>query len=459
MTALVVQDKSTHAELDRVAWDDEASTQRVIERSEHAFRSSPWRRDARLRQTVLLAWADALEQHADELVDLLVRESGKVRRECEREVAMCVDALRFNAGITRVIAGSAHELSDGSAGYLLRQASGPAAFIVPWNWPLFLLFRDLAQGLAAGVTAVVKPAPLTPLATARAVGLLPDSAPSDVVQVVFGDADVGQALARDERIRVVAFTGSTVVGRLVAGAATAHFARPVLELGGKGASVIHDDADLEAAVATCLQFSFISAGQMCMASSRILVQRPVYQRVLDMVCDRVSALRAGDPRDENSDMGPLISAEQASRVSGYVELARAEGSLLLGGTAPKGLDLPGAFLSPAVVSGEQIHQRLRTEEIFGPVVTVEPFENDHDGIALANATKYGLAASVWTQDVTRGWQASRALEFGTVWVNGYNRLFAEVPSGGSKESGMGRTRGLEGINEFTELKHINWNVP
>lgn len=458
MTLLVVHDKSTQVELDRLHQDDETSTRQAIERSEHAFRTSPWRTDARLRQGTLLGWAEALEQHATELVDLLVQESGKVRRECEREVALCVDALRFNAGITRVIAGSAHELSDGSAGYLLRQPVGPAAFIVPWNWPLFLLFRDLAPGMAAGVTAVVKPAPLTPLATARAVGLLPDAAPSDVVQVVFGDAEVGQTLASDERIRVVAFTGSTEVGRSVARAATAHFARPVLELGGKGASVIHDDADLDTAVTTCLQFAFISAGQMCMASSRILVQRPVYQRVLDMVCDRVSALRAGDPGDEDSDLGPLISAEQARRVSGFVELARTEGSLLLGGTAPGGLDLPGAFLSPAVVGGEQIHPRLRTEEIFGPLVTVEPFETDREGIDLANATRYGLAASVWTRDVTRGWRASRALQFGTVWVNGYNRLFAEVPSGGSKDSGMGRTRGLEGINEFTELKHINWNV-
>lgn len=458
MTLLVVRDKSSHAELDRLPQDDATSTRQAIERSEHAFRNSPWRTDARLRQSVLLDWAGALEQHTTELVDLLVQESGKVRRECEREVAMCVDALRFNAGLTRVIAGSAHELSDGSAGYLLRQAIGPAAFIVPWNWPLFLLFRDLAPGLAAGVTAVVKPAPLTPLATVGAVGLLPDVAPADVVQVVHGDAEVGQALASDQRIRVVAFTGSTEVGRSVARAATAHFARPLMELGGKGASVIHDDADLDAAVTTCLQFAFISTGQMCMASSRLLVQRPVYQRVLDMVCDRVSALRAGDPGDEHSDMGPLISAEQASRVAGYVQLARAEGSLLLGGAAPKGVDLPGAFFSPAVVGGEQIHPRLRTEEIFGPVVTVEPFGTDQEGIDLANATRYGLAGSVWTQEVTRGWRASRALEFGTVWVNGYNRLFAEVPSGGSKDSGMGRTRGLEGINEFTELKHINWNV-
>ncbi|WP_062213628.1 aldehyde dehydrogenase [Streptomyces sp. NBRC 109706] len=455
---LTVFDKSTHEELGSVREDDPTTTADAVGAVAEAFRRGPWRRDARLRQSVLAAWADALARHTDELVGLLLRETGKVRAECERELDFTVDALRFNAGMARLVSGSSHELSDGSAGHLIREPAGPAAFVVPWNWPLFLLFRDLAPALAAGVTAVLKPAPLTPLATARALELLPAEAPEDVVRMVVGGAEVGRALSEDPRIRVVAFTGSTAVGRQVATSAVARFAKPVLELGGKGASVVLDDADVPAAVSACVANAFVTAGQMCMANSRILVQRPLYQRVLDAVCERVEALRVGHPDAPGTDLGALISAEQAERVSGYLELAASDGSLRLGGGRVRCDGLAGAFLRPAVIAGERVHPRLRREEIFGPVVTVEAFDRDEDGVALANETEYGLAAAVWTGRHDRAWRAARELEFGTVWVNRYNRTFAEVPSGGAKHSGMGRTRGFEGVHEFTELKHVNWGI-
>ncbi|MFC7405691.1 aldehyde dehydrogenase family protein [Georgenia alba] len=455
--SLAVHDKTTGEHIETVRLDDADSTATAIGRAEQAFTSTPWARDARLRQEALLAWSDAVAGARAELVALLLRETGKVRAECEREIDFTVDALRFNAGMARLVSGSAHELWDGSAGHLVRQPAGPAAFIVPWNWPLFLLFRDLAPALAAGVTAVVKPAPATPLATRRALELMPEIVPSDVVTLVFGDAEVGEALASDPRVKVVAFTGSTAVGRAVARHAVSHFAKPFLELGGKGASLILDDADVEAAVEACLANAFITSGQMCMANSRILVQRPLLGRVRDLVCDRVSALRVGDPSDAGTDLGALISQEQADRVSGYLDIARGDGTLLLGG-GPAGTDLGGAFLAPAVISGEQIDPRLRREEIFGPVVSVEAFDEDKAGVALANETDYGLAAAVWTADARRAWTLARELDFGTVWVNRYNRTFPEVPSGGMKSSGMGRTRGFEGVHEFTELKHVNWNL-
>lgn len=456
---LNVLDKSTGELLGAVPQNDAESTAATIGRAAAAFTDTAWRSDSRLRQQVMTGWADALAQRESELVELLVRETGKIRSECAREVAFAVDALRFNAGMARMVTGAAYDLWDGSAGHLVRSAAGPAAFIVPWNWPLFLLFRDLAPGLAAGVTAVVKPAPQTPLSTLRALELLPDSAPKDIVTLVFGDAEVGQALSSDPRIRVVAFTGSTSVGREVARNAVSHFAKPFLELGGKGASLVFDDADVERAVETTLANAFITAGQMCMANTRILVQgEALHRRVLDMVCDRVSSLRVGHPGDDATHIGALISAEQSGRIQQYLDLARQDRTLLLGGSAPRDLGLPGAFLEPAVISGEEIHPRLRREEVFGPVVTVERFDTDEQGVDLANDTAYGLAASVWTADVRRAWQASRALSFGTVWVNRYNRTFPEVPSGGMKESGMGRTRGFEGVHEFTELKHINWEL-
>lgn len=451
--AIEVNDKATGELIDRVEENDAAGVDAAVGRAMEAFRRSAWRRDSRLRQDVMRRWADAIEAAADKLVDSLLAETGKVRTECERELAFTVDALRFNSGITRLIAGSAHELPDGSAGHLIREPVGVAGFIVPWNWPLFLLFRDLAPALAAGVTAVVKPSPLTPLTTMRAVALAPAELPDSVVVIVNGGAEVGQALAGHLDVAAVSFTGSTAVGRLVATAAVQRFAKPMLELGGKGASLVFPDADLDRAIEAIMANAFITAGQMCMANSRVLVHRAIAAQVRDRLAERVAALHVGDPRDAATDLGAIISATQADGIQGYLDIARAEGSLLLGGQR---LELGGgAFIQPAVISGDRIDARLRSEEIFGPVITVEPFDDEDEAYALANETQYGLGAAVWSNDVSRTWRAARALSFGTIWINRYNRTFAEVPSGGMKSSGMGRTRGFEGVHEFTELKHIN----
>ncbi|MGC5614922.1 aldehyde dehydrogenase family protein [Georgenia sp. Z1491] len=453
-----ILDKATGATLGEVTLDDAASADRTIATADAAFRSGPWRYDANLRQVALAGWADELERHGDELAAIIRGETGKVRRECDREVAMAIDALRFNSGAARSVAGTAHELPDGSAGHLVRVPVGPAAFVTPWNWPLFLLLRDMAPALAAGVTAVIKPAPLTPLATARAIELAGGHVPAGVLNMVRGGADIGQLLSSDERLKVVAFTGSTQVGRDVARTVSGRLGRPFLELGGKGVSVLHDDADLDAAIDTILTFGFITAGQMCMANSRVLAHRSVADEVRDRLVDRVSRLVVGHPDDPAVDTGAIVSTTQAEKIRGYLEIARNDGTLLVGGEQPGGLDLPGEFITPALVAGDQIDTRLLKEEIFGPVVTLETFDSDADAVRMANDTDYGLAAAVWTNDLRRAWQSARALDFGTVWLNRYNRTFSEVPSGGMKASGVGRTRGFDGIHEFMELKHINFDV-
>jgi len=451
-----VTDKTTGAVIGTVREDDAASVAAAVDRAAAAFRDSAWRRDTRLREDVMRRWADAVEASRVELVDSLLAETGKVRSECEREVAFTVDALRFNASMGRLVAGTAHELSDASAGHVIREPIGVAGFIVPWNWPLFLLFRDLAPALAAGVTAVVKPSPLTPLTILRALELAPAELPTSAISIVNGGAEVGGALSAHPDVAGVAFTGSTAVGRLVALAAVQRFAKVMLELGGKGASIIFPDAELDKAVDAIIANAFITAGQMCMANTRVLVHRSIFTEVRDDITERVRALRVGDPRESGMDIGAIISSVQADRIRHYLDIARADGSLLLGGER---VDVgAGSFLRPAVVSGGRLDARLRTEEIFGPVVTVEPFDGEEEAFASANATPYGLAAAVWTHDVGTAWRAGRALRFGTVWVNRYNRTFAEVPSGGAKESGMGRTRGFEGVHEFTELKHINFEL-
>lgn len=429
----------------------------AVARARAAF-GSEWSRNAVLRADALNRWADALAAGAQQMSTLLVRETGKIRAETDREVAMSVDALRFNAGIARHLDGGAGPLPDGSIAYIERQPIGVAGMIVPWNWPVFLLMRDLAPALAAGVTAVIKPAPQTPLSTRHVVEVAQGAGvPAGVLEVVYGGAEVGSALVTHRDIRAIAFTGSTEVGKAVMRAAAADLTRVLLELGGKGVSVVFADSDLDAAVEACVRNAFVTSGQMCMANTRTLVERPVFDAVRDAVLERVRVLRVGHPDAADTDLGPLISQQHCERVMGYVELARRRGSVLAGGERI-GDAGTGAFLAPTVICGDDLDEPLVTEEIFGPVVSVEPFSDEDSAVAMANASPYGLVSAVWTADVNRAWRVARRLDAGTVWVNRYNRMFAEVPSGGFKQSGIGRTRGLEGLREFSEIKHINWAV-
>jgi betaine-aldehyde dehydrogenase len=415
-----------------------------------------WSRDGRWRADVLRAWADALRAHGESLAAALVAETGKPVTEARAEVAGAVEALTYNAGLARHVGGTAGTLSDGSVAHLIREPVGLSAFIVPWNWPVLLLFRDLAPALAAGVTALVKPALQTSLVTERVIALGRDAGlPADAVRLVIGDVAVGRAVIAHPALRAVAFTGSTAVGTEIMRDAAHGMKRTLLELGGKGAAVVFADADVSRAVDALLPAVVITAGQMCMACTRILVQRPLLEEVRERLLDGLRALRIGDPRDERTKVGPLISAGQRARVERYLTGA---GGTVLGGERVRPDGLPGHFLAPALVTDVDVHSPIVQEDIFGPVVTLETFESEVEAIRLANATPYGLASAVWTADVDRAWRMSRAIEAGTVWVNGYNRSYPEMPSGGYKSSGVGRTRGVAGLELFTELKHVHFSV-
>ncbi|HTW82885.1 MAG TPA: aldehyde dehydrogenase family protein [Candidatus Sulfotelmatobacter sp.] len=451
-------DPSTGAELGGVPLASAADVQRAVARAHAAFERGLWSRDAKLRARVLLAWADALEAQAGELVPLIVRETGKIVREARAEVAGSVDALRYNAGLARYVGGRAGTLPDGSVAHLERTPLGVTGFITPWNWPLLLVLRDLAPALAAGVTAVLKPAEQTPLVVQRMLDIgYGAGVPEDVVQVVHGvGPSVGAALVRHPDVRAVAFTGSSATGAIIARDAAATFKTVLLELGGKASNVLFADAELDRAVSAVVRNAFVTAGQMCMACTRVLVERSVYADVLAAIVARVRALRVGDPFDEATDLGALITEQHLARVLGFVEDPQRTGTIEAGGKRARPAGLSGTFMEATVVAGPARGATIVREEVFGPVVTVEPFEGDDDAIALANATDYGLSAGVWTADVRRAWRMARAIRAGTVWVNGYNASFAEMPSGGTKHSGLNRTRGVEGLELFTELKHINW---
>lgn len=418
-----------------------------------------WARDHRMRATILLAWAERLLAHADDLVTALVAQTGKPVREARMEVAGAAEALRYNAGLCRYIGGRAGSLADGNVLHLVRQPVGPTAFIVPWNWPVLLLLRDLSPALAAGVTAVVKPSPQTALVTERAIELGHAAGlPREAVAIVNGDRGVGAALVAHPLIRAVSFTGSTTVGRHIMTAAAADFTRPLLELGGKGVALIFEDADLPRACADVVAAAFITAGQMCMACTRVLVHRSVYPQVLQTICGATEMLTVGDPRLETTQIGPLISPAAARRVIGYLDRARHEATVVTGGREVNPDGLRGGFITPAVITDVDVRSPLVQDDVFGPVVTIEPFDDEEAALASANSTPFGLVGSVWTADVRRAWRASSAIAAGTVWVNGYNRSYPEMPSGGFKASGLGRTRGIEGLEQFTEIKSIHFTV-
>jgi acyl-CoA reductase-like NAD-dependent aldehyde dehydrogenase len=430
----------------------------AVAAAEAAF-AGAWQRDHRRRAEALHAWADRIEAESGPLVDQLVRETGKVLAEARAEIAGSIDALRFNAGLARVPLGRAGQLHDGSESHLVREPVGPTVFITPWNWPVLLLLRDLAPALAAGVTAIVKPSPQTHLVTDRIVSLghAAGIAP-DVVRVLAGGAEVGSALVRHPGTAAVAITGSTAAGQAVLRDAAETMTRPLLELGGKAAMVVLDDGDLERALPLAGRASITTAGQMCMACTRVIVPESRFEQARDILADQIGSFRVGRPEDDGVDLGPLIGEAAFTKVASYVETARREASVVVGGERVQPDGTNGYFLTPALVTGADPLSRLVQDDIFGPVLSLETFTDEEEAIRLANATSFGLATAVWTSDVSRAFAVSRRMRAGTVWVNGYNRSYAEAPSGGHRMSGLGRTRGIEGIEQFTELKHVHFHV-
>jgi acyl-CoA reductase-like NAD-dependent aldehyde dehydrogenase len=409
-----------------------------------------WRAlDPGARAGILRALADALEQRLDELAVLEARNAGKPIGDARGEMAMVVDTFRYYAGAPERLLGETIPVAGGQA-WTVREPLGVVGLITPWNFPLAIASWKLAPALAAGNTVVLKPAELTPLTALRFAEIaLEAGIPAGVVNVVAGPGRTcGARLVEHPDVAKIAFTGSTEVGRSIAAGAAQTIKRVTLELGGKSANVIFADADLEAAATAAPMAVFGNAGQDCCARSRILVQEPALERFMELLADAVSGLVVGDPLDEATQMGPLISADQRETVGSFLD---GEAPVAIRGSVPDG---PGFWFAPTVLAPVRADARVAREEVFGPIAAVIPFADESDAVRMANDSIYGLSGSVWTRDGARALRMTRAIETGAISVNSNTSVRVATPFGGFKQSGYGRELGPHALDAYTEVKSI-----
>ena len=402
--------------------------------------------------------ADALEARYEEIAALESRDTGK-----PISLARTVDAhrsvsnFRFFAGILREHEGDVFEMAS-ATNYVVNKPVGVGALITPWNLPLYLLSWKVAPAIGMGNTVVCKPSELTPMTADLMMRVIDEvGLPAGVVNLVHGDgAGAGAPLVAHSDVDLVSFTGGTSTGEKVAASAAPAFKKLSLELGGKNASIVFADCDMDSTVAGVVRAGFLNQGQVCLCGSRVLVEDSVYAEFRDRFVDAVEAMRIGDPSDESTDLGALISEDHLAKVQGYVELAKQEGgALLTGGTPclPSGFE-GGNWMAPTVIEGLGPDSRCSTEEIFGPVVTLHPFGSEDEAVAIANNTRYGLAGSVWTSDLDKGRRVSEAIDTGMVWVNTWLHRDLRVPFGGVKDSGVGREGGKWSLGFFSEAMNV-----
>lgn len=426
----------------------------AVSAAERAF-SGPWGDTTPAeRATLLLRLADIIVDHSLEFADLESINVGKPRGDAAFEITEASDVLRYMAGVARVPEGSgATEYKHGATSFIRREPIGVAGQITPWNFPLLLAVFGLAPALAAGNCVVLKPSEVTPLSTLRLAQLAADVFPAGVINVVAGDGETtGNAIASHPRVRIISLIGSTVAGRKVAGAALGNLKRVHLELGGKAPVVVYDDADLAAVARTLKGASFANSGQDCTAACRVLVQDTAYDDLMSALLSEVDSMVVGDPFEGEIDMGPVISESHRGRVLGFVDRAADAGaSVLTGGNATGSR---GFFVEPTVIAKPDQASELIQQEVFGPVVSVQTFGDEEQALKWANDVEYGLAASVWTQNIQRGMRAVRNLEYGCVWVNDHLNIFSEMPHGGFKQSGYGKDLGKYGYEDYTVPKHV-----
>lgn len=457
-----VVDPATGDTISTIADADQADVDRAVAAARGAFEQGPWpRMRPAQRQALIWRLGDLIEQHAEELCELESIDNGKTRF-----IASVVDIpatreyFRYMAGWATKIEGSTFDISVGGPPgarfetSTRRRPAGVVAQIIPWNFPLVMAAWKLGPALAVGCTSILKPAEQTPLTALRLGELIMEAGfPPGVVNILTGYGETaGAALVSHPGVDKVAFTGSGEVGKIINRSATNTLKRVSLELGGKSPVIVLPDADVETVIGGAAQAIFFNSGQVCAAGSRLYAHRKIYEQVVEGVSAAADAIRLGPGLDPDTEMGPLVSPEQQERVMGYIDSGREEGAEVV--TGGETLEHPGCYVKPTVLANVNANMRVVQEEIFGPVLVAQPFDELDEVAALANATPYGLSASIWSNDLSAVHRLVPKIKAGTVWVNCHSFVDPNMPFGGFKQSGFGREHGRQGIEMYTELQSV-----
>ena len=455
-----VYDPSTEEVIAEIPDASQADINSAVAAARYAFDEGGWpQTTAQDRGRILFRIAAKLREELPMLAEMESRNSGKPIVEAEYDIADAATCFEYYGGLATKVTGTVNPVPENAISLTMKEPVGVAGQIIPWNYPIGMAAWKLAPAIAAGCTCVLKPAEQTPLTMLKLAGWLEEcGVPKGVVNVVTGLGETaGAAIVAHPDVDKIAFTGSAAVGKIIMKSAADTLKRVSLELGGKSPNIFFEDADFEAAIDGALFGVFINQGEVCSAGSRVLVQRSIYKKFVEAMTEKARTIKLGAPLDRSTKMGPLVSKEQYDRVSSYLQLGKTEAKLAIGGGRPAEFSR-GYYVQPTIFYDVDNSARIAREEIFGPVASVIPFEDEKDALRIANDTPFGLAAAVWSRDIYRALRMVKGIRAGIVWVNHMQPTFVEAPWGGFKQSGFGRELGLHGIDEYLEAKQVHINL-